>query len=174
MPQVQWLADSLPGTSKACLLSKRLPATAHLGRSFRLGSACTQKSVKWHGQCGHQPGAREASSLEKLLPCALLQPPWAVSASAELFLGIQGGLLFPLALPSYSFPGHLTAESMCLLPVCTWPCKITRCFQPMASTEKVGWGILMDKRSCFLHAWQEFVSWETGLWDLLRKGQLQW
>lgn len=40
-------------------------------------------------------------------------------------------------------------ESVCLLQLCTWSRRITRCIQPTTSTEKVGQGIMIYKRNCF-------------------------
>lgn len=40
-------------------------------------------------------------------------------------------------------------ESVCLLPVCTWSCRISKRIQPITSTEEVGWGIMMYKDNCF-------------------------
>lgn len=44
-------------------------------------------------------------------------------------------------------PPHV--KSVCLLPGCTWSCRITRCIQPMTSTEEVGQGIRIYKHNCF-------------------------
>lgn len=76
--------------------------------------------VTWHcgHQCSHQAVARGTFSQGKLLPTALLQPPRPVLVSAELLLAVLGGLLLPLALPSYIISNHY-AESVSLLPLCT-------------------------------------------------------
>jgi len=52
------------------------------------------------------------------------------------------------SLPTCSFRLYYVV-SVCLLPVCTSSRRITRCIQPMTSTEEVGWGIMVYKHNCF-------------------------